>query len=87
MLPLPAGVRQTDGWWSCSAGVTHREYLKDRVHAFSDNRTNRDTMKLSYVARVVRSGKVTAPAAKVELMYRPEVHGLSIPHQFEVQAR
>lgn len=84
---LPAGVRQTDGWWSCSAGVTHREYLKDRVRAFSDNRANRDKMEMSYVARVVRSGKVTAPAAKVELMYRPEVHGLSIPHQFEVQAR
>ena len=84
---LPEGIKHSADWWSCSAGVTHREYLKDRVRAFSDNRTNRDTMKLSYVARVVRSGKVTAPAAKVELMYRPEVHGLSIPHQFEVQAR
>ena len=84
---LPAGIRQTEGWWRCSAGVTHREYLKDRVRAFSDNWATRDKMEVSYVARVVRSGKVTAPAAKVELMYRPEVHGLSIPHQFEVQAR
>lgn len=84
---LPPGIRHTVDSWSALAAGTHREYLKDRVRVFSDNWANRDAMEVCYVARVVRSGKVTAPAAKVELMYRPEVHGLSIPHQFEVQAR
>lgn len=44
-------------------------------------------MEVRYVARVVCSGRITAPAAKAELMYQPEVHGLSIPQQLEVKPR
>lgn len=86
---LPEGIQaeQMHDWWYFGAGVSHREFLKDRVRVFSDNWGNREKMEVSYVARVVRSGTVTAPAAKAELMYRPEVHGLSIPQQFEVKAR
>ena len=85
---LPAGLSEDSGrlWWQSSA-VSHREFLKDRVRVFVDNWGNRDNLEVSYVARVVRSGRVTAPGAKVELMYRPQVHGLSIPQQFEVAAR
>lgn len=85
---LPEGVRENSGllWWQSSA-VSHREFLKDRVRVFVDNWGNRDRLEVRYVARVVRSGRVTAPGAKVELMYRPEAHGLSIPQQFEVAPR
>lgn len=86
---LPEGIssEQYHSWWSFDAAVSNREFLKDRVRVFFDNWGNREKMEVSYVARVVRSGKVTAPAAKAELMYRPEVHGLSIPQQFEVESR
>ena len=85
---LPAGVSGDSGrfWWQ-SSDVSHREFLKDRVRVFVDNWGMRRSLEVRYVARVVRSGRVTAPGAKVELMYRPEVHGLSIPQQFEVQSR
>ena len=85
---LPAGLSENSGrlWWQSSA-VSHREFLKDRVRVFVDNWGNRSKLQVSYVARVVRSGRVTAPGAKVELMYRPQVHGLSIPQQFEVAPR
>ncbi len=85
---LPAGVSEESGrlWWQSSA-VSHREFLKDRVRVFVDNWGNRGKLEVRYVARVVRSGRVTAPGAKVELMYRPQVHGLSIPQQFEVAPR
>ena len=85
---LPAGVRENSGflWWQ-SSDVNHREFLKDRVRVFVDNWGMRKSLEVRYVARVVRSGRVTAPGAKVELMYRPEVHGLSIPQQFEVKPR
>ena len=37
-----------------------------------------------YLARVTKSGTVIAPSAKAELMYRPEVYGLSIPQKLTV---
>ena len=85
---IPAGLCGNGGrlWWQSSA-VSHREFLKDRVRVFVDNWNNRGKLEVSYVARVVRSGRVTAPGAKVELMYRPQTHGLSIPQQFEVAPR
>lgn len=79
---LPEGIR---GWESPGC-VDHREFLKDRVRFFS-TRLGTDTVTTSYVARVVRRGKVTAPAAKAELMYLPQVYGLSIPQQFEIGER
>lgn len=66
--------------------ISNREFLKDRVRVFADW-VGSGEQHFSYVARVVRSGKVTAPAAKAELMYTPEIYGLSIPQQFEVKAR
>lgn len=86
---LPEGVNAETlrSWYSFPASVNNREFLKDRVRVFADNLQNAGNFEVSYVARVVRSGKVTAPAAKAELMYRPEVHGLSIPQRFEVNPR
>ena len=85
---MPEGVSLDAArqWWNFTA-VSHREFLKDRVRVFVDNWSNRSKLEVSYVARAVRSGEVTAPAAKAELMCRPEVHGLSIPQELEVDAR
>lgn len=86
---LPEGISAEtfNGWFYFPASVNNREFLKDRVRAFAGNLWGSSRLEFSYVARVVRSGKVTAPAAKAELMYRPEVYGLSIPQQFEVKPR
>ncbi|MDO5471335.1 MAG: alpha-2-macroglobulin family protein [Akkermansia sp.] len=86
---LPEGINTETlhSWYSFSASVDNREFLKDRVRVFASHLWNTRKLEFSYVARVVRSGKVTAPAAKAELMYRPEQYGLSIPHHFEVTPR
>lgn len=42
------------------------------------------TFTARYLARVTKSGTVIAPSAKAELMYRPEVYGLSIPQKLTV---
>ncbi len=86
---LPEGIQtqETNGWWNFGAYISNREFHKDKVQAFIDQLPFSRSMEFSYVARVVRSGTVTAPAAKVELMYRPEVYGLSIPQHFTVSER
>lgn len=84
---LPEGISAETcrSWYYFPSSVNNREFLKDRVRMFAGNLWGSSRLEFSYVARVVRSGKVTAPAAKAELMYRPEVYGLSIPQQFEVK--
>ena len=37
-----------------------------------------DSFQATYLARIVRTGEVTAPPAKAELMYEPQVYGLSL---------
>ena len=83
---LPPGLdeEQTRDWWHYSTCIDNKEFLKDRVRFFASYLYGKE-MEATYVARVLRRGKVTAPAAKAELMYRPEVRGLSIPQQFEVK--
>jgi uncharacterized protein YfaS (alpha-2-macroglobulin family) len=83
-LPPTVDEEQASGWWYYSHNIDNREFLKDRVRFFSTYFYGHE-MKATYVARVLRRGKVTAPAAKAELMYRPEVRGLSVPQQFEVK--
>ncbi len=42
---------------------------------------------MSYLARVVRAGTATAPPAKAELMYEPQVYGLSPNKRITVSPR
>ena len=86
---LPEGISEAQslGWWSFSSPISNREFLKDRVRIFADSLNPGDKLEISYVARVTRSGKVTAPGTRTELMYQPEIYGLSAPQQFEVSAR
>ena len=83
-LPPTVDKEAAGDWWYSSHNIDNREFLKDRVRFFSTYFYGHE-MKATYVARVLRRGKVTAPAAKAELMYRPEVRGLSVPQQFEVK--
>ena len=84
---MPDGLEEKDtrDWWYYCSAVSNREYLKDRVRFFANSLSFTGELKASYVARVVRKGSVTAPAAKAELMYRPEIRGLSIPSKIEVK--
>lgn len=85
---LPAGMSAESmrRLYYFPAFINNREFLKDRVRAFSTS-AGGYSYEFSYAARVVRSGSVTAPAAKAELMYNPEVYGLSIPQHFEIPTK
>lgn len=83
---LPPGVdeKQARSWWYYCSSIDNKEFLKDRVRFFASYISNR-TLNATYVARVLRPGKVTAPATKAELMYRPEIRGLSVPQKLEIK--
>ncbi len=55
----------------------HREYLADRVRGFCTRWGGRDLLNMRYYARVKRSGTSMAPPAQAQLMYEPQVYGLS----------
>ncbi|MBQ5666435.1 MAG: hypothetical protein IIV41_11320 [Akkermansia sp.] len=55
----------------------HREYLADRVRGFCTRWAGRDLLNMRYYARVKRAGSSTAPPAQAQLMYEPQVYGLS----------
>ncbi|MBE6415246.1 MAG: hypothetical protein E7032_01775 [Akkermansiaceae bacterium] len=55
----------------------HREYLADRVRGFCTRWEGRDLLNLRYYARVKRAGSSMAPPAQAQLMYEPQVYGLS----------
>lgn len=70
---------QSAGLESCSwsACFDHREYLADRVRGFCSRWIGRDLLNMTYYARVKRAGTATAPPAQAQLMYEPQVYGLS----------
>lgn len=83
-LPPHVTAEQARGWWYWGSCIDNKEFLKDRVRFFATYMGS-GKMEATYVARVLRRGEVTAPATKAELMYRPEVRGLSIPQQLHVK--
>ena len=83
-LPVGIDAAQARSWWRWCSSIDNKEFLKDRVRFFASYISDRK-LEATYVARVLRHGKVTAPAAKAELMYRPEVRGLSIPQVMEIK--
>lgn len=70
-----------------STAIDHREYLKNRVRVFATRWNAGNTLHMSYLARVVRAGTATAPPAKAELMYEPQVYGLSPSKRITVSPR
>ena len=60
-----------------SLAFDHREYLADRVRGFCTRWGGRDLLNMRYYARVKRAGTAAAPPAQAQLMYEPQVYGLS----------
>ena len=60
-----------------SLAFDHREYLADRVRGFCTRWEGRDLLNMRYYARVKRAGSSAAPPAQAQLMYEPQVYGLS----------
>lgn len=67
--------------------VNHHEFHKESVRFFADIWPGNDQFQASYLARVTKAGSVSAPPAKAELMYMPEVYGLSPGEHFQITAR
>lgn len=55
----------------------HEEIRTDRALFFANEVWKKGTYSVQYLARVVASGVVTAPPAKIEAMYEPQRYGLS----------
>ncbi len=55
----------------------HKELRTDRALFFADYVYRAGDYSIQYLARVVSSGDVTAPPAKIEAMYEPSRYGLS----------
>ncbi len=68
-----AGLEPMD--WSM--WFDYREYLADRVRGFCTRWEGRDLLNMRYYARVKRAGSSMAPPAQAQLMYEPQVYGLS----------
>lgn len=83
-VATPAKATQNTRFSDC---IDHREFLKNRVRAFVTRWDNGNTLHMSYLARVVRAGTATAPPAKAELMYEPQVYGLSPNKRITVTPR
>lgn len=64
-------------WQPWSSFFDHKEYLADRVRGFCTRWHGRDLLNMSYYARVKRAGTTTAPPAQAQLMYEPQIYGLS----------
>ncbi|MDE2681199.1 MAG: hypothetical protein OSB29_07525, partial [Verrucomicrobiota bacterium] len=56
--------------------VSHQVLRKDRA-VFYANNLPRGMHQFQYLARVRAAGTATAPAAKVEAMYDPDIVGLT----------
>ncbi len=75
-----------DDDYAMSALFGHREFHKDRVASFASRWIGNEVLNMSYLARVTKAGEVTAPPAKAELMYEPQVYGLSPNRKITVLA-
>ncbi|MDO4954298.1 MAG: MG2 domain-containing protein [Akkermansia sp.] len=75
----PAIPSQCVGLERCDWSVwfDHKEYLADRVRGFCTKWGGRDLLNMRYYARVKRAGTSTAPPAQAQLMYEPQMYGLS----------
>lgn len=71
---MVAGDRQVA---AASWAYDFTEMRRDRVLFFRDSFEGKGAFRLQYLARVVASGDVMAPPARIEMMYDPARFGLS----------
>ncbi|MCB1063699.1 MAG: hypothetical protein KDN20_12350, partial [Verrucomicrobiae bacterium] len=71
-----AGQNAFHGDWK-RLYCNYRELRTERALFFCDYVYRGGDYAVQYLARVVAPGEVTAPAAKVEAMYEPQIYGLS----------
>ncbi len=76
-VPGQAVGLEHEGWGEWAPCIDHKEYLADRVRAFSTRWQGRELLNMSYYARVKRAGECIAPPAEAQLMYEPQTYGLS----------
>ncbi len=76
-VPGQAAGLEDGGWGRWSEWFDHKEYLADRVRGFCTRWGGRDVVNMSYYARVKRAGESMAAPAQAQLMYEPQVYGLS----------
>ncbi len=76
-VPGQAAGIENGGLGMWSSFIDHKEYLADRVRAFSTRWPGRELLNMRYYARVKRAGECTAPPAEAQLMYEPQIYGLS----------
>ncbi len=76
-VPGQAVGIENGGWGSWSPCIDHKEYLADRVRAFSTRWWGRELINMRYYARVKRAGEAVSPPAEAQLMYEPQTYGLS----------
>lgn len=69
---------RADGSWS------HTDFSGERMRIYCDTPGN-DVITLQYHARAVYSGSATAPPASAQLLYEPQVYGLSDSQQVRVK--
>ena len=82
LAPSVARLVQPSGWYA-SSSVSKIAIGKDGINAYVNSWKGDACVR--YVARVVRSGEVTAPAARAEMMYSPQSYGLSTPEKLSVE--
>ncbi len=76
-VPGQAAGLEDGGLGEWSPFIDHKEYLADRVRAFSTRWWGRGLINMRYYARVKRAGSAMAPPAQAQLMYEPQCYGLS----------
>lgn len=83
----PAVPSQSAGleWQPWSPFVDHKEFLADRVRGFCTRWGGEGLLNMSYYARVKRAGTSTAPPAQAQLMYEPQIYGLSDNQKIQSQ--
>ena len=79
---VAADRRQSVGSWA----YDHTEMRRDRVLFFRDSLEGKGKFRLEYLARVIASGDVIAPPARIEMMYDPSRFGLSPSQRVKTKA-
>jgi len=90
---IDSGETKSLGWAQTAGKPAHTEYRDDRFVAAFDYFQGEDrssgvkpSATVAYIVRAVTPGRFVHPAASVEDMYRPDLHGRTVAGTLEVTA-